>query len=145
MALIDLECFLPYRMSRVAATLSRRFRSLYRDRLGLTVPEWRVLATLAQFGTSTATAIGAHSDMHKAKVSRAVSGLNARSWLQREVSREDGRIEKLRLTKAGERAYADVAPAMLELERVLLERVGLEDNQALLTGLKALEQVLERE
>ena len=142
MATIDLERFLPYRLNRVAALMSRRFRTLYRDRLGLTVPEWRVLATLAQFGTTTATAIGSHSDMHKAQVSRAVTALTIRGFVQRENSPEDGRIERLSLTRKGERAYADVVPVILETEKRLIQTLGQHEANALFEGLEKLEKLL---
>ncbi|TIQ53863.1 MAG: winged helix-turn-helix transcriptional regulator, partial [Mesorhizobium sp.] len=58
-----LEHFLPYRLNRLADAISREFSKIYKDRYGLSRPEWRTLATLGQFGTTTATAIGAHSAM----------------------------------------------------------------------------------
>ena len=40
--------------------------------------------------------------MHKTKVSRAVSSLNARRWLTRRRDTADRRLEKLNLTARGE-------------------------------------------
>ncbi len=71
-----LENFIPYRLNKAAEAISQRFASLYHDRYGLTRPEWRTLATLGQFGKLTATAIGAHSSMHKTKVSRGQCSLS---------------------------------------------------------------------
>ena len=76
--ILALESFLPYRLNRLADAVSREFSRIYRDRYGLTRPEWRLLATLGQYGTMTATAVGAHSAMHKTKVSRAVAALEKR-------------------------------------------------------------------
>ena len=81
-----------------------------RDRYGLTRPEWRTLATLGEFGTMTATAIGEHSSMHKTKVSRAVAELESRKWLTRTPDAADRRIEHLALTKAGRGAYRELVP-----------------------------------
>ncbi len=50
----------------------------YKERYGLGVPEWRVLAHLGQYAPITAKAIGAHSRMHKTKISRAVA--RWKSW-----------------------------------------------------------------
>ena len=72
-----LEDFLAYRIRRLADAFSLEFSRVYRDRYGLSRPEWRTLATLGEFGRTTATAIGAHSSMHKTKVSRAVAALVA--------------------------------------------------------------------
>jgi DNA-binding MarR family transcriptional regulator len=142
MRTIELEVFLPYRMSRIAAAISRRFRTIYRDQAGLTIPEWRVLATLAQFGTGTAACIGLHSDMHKTKVSRAVRGLEKRHWLKRRPSPADGRQELLTLSPAGARAYAEIVPKMLALERELLGRLPPQAAQALLEALPEVERLL---
>ncbi|MET0169638.1 MAG: MarR family transcriptional regulator, partial [Aliihoeflea sp.] len=54
-ATLELETFLPYRLNRLADAVSRDFSSIYRDRHGMTRPEWRLLATLGQYGTMTAT------------------------------------------------------------------------------------------
>lgn len=116
---LELETFLPYRLNRLADAVSRDFSRIYRDRHGMTRPEWRLLATLGQYGTMTATQIGQHSAMHKTKVSRAVSALEKRGWLKREAHAGDRRLEHLTLTKAGEKVYADIVPLALEFARQL--------------------------
>jgi DNA-binding MarR family transcriptional regulator len=78
MAKLQLEAFLPYRLNRLAAAVSQEFRSVYGPHHDLTIPEWRVLATLGQFEAMSAKAIGRHSAMHKTKVSRAVRALEER-------------------------------------------------------------------
>jgi len=40
---LELETFLPYRLNRLADVVSRDFAKIYRDRHGLTRPEWRLL------------------------------------------------------------------------------------------------------
>ena len=74
------------------------------------VPEWRVLVTLGQFGMMTGKAIGAHSHMHKTKVSRAVALLERRKLLVRRANRADMRESFLSLTAAGRAMYEDLAP-----------------------------------
>ena len=46
--ILELEMFLPYRLNRLADAVSREFSKIYRDRYGLTRPEWRTLAGLGQ-------------------------------------------------------------------------------------------------
>jgi DNA-binding MarR family transcriptional regulator len=140
--ILALENFLPYRLNRLADAVSREFARTYRDRHGLTRPEWRVFATLGQFGTMTATAIGAHSAMHKTKVSRAVVALEERKWLTRMPDATDRRIEHLALTKAGIAAYGEMVPLAKAFEKELLGRLKRVDATALLEGLGALEKGL---
>ena len=119
-----LEAFLPYRLNRIAAAISRELRSVYADKYGLTIPEWRVLATLGQYETITATAIGRHSAMHKAKVSRAVQQLDARHWISRTANPADRREEALGLTAAGRKVYGRIIPDMKAFEAAMASRIG---------------------
>ena len=137
-----LEAFLPYRLNRAAATASAQLSRIYRGSFGLTIPEWRVLATLGQAGEATATAIGRHSSMHKTKVSRAVAALQGRRWLERRRDSADGRIEHLRLTAPGRAAYRRLVPQMLAYQEGVLQRLTAAEREALLLGLAALERAL---
>ncbi len=139
---LKLESFLPYRLNRAAAIASRQFSAIYRNEFSLTVPEWRTLATLGQFGAATATEIGAHSAMHKTKVSRAVTSLQKRRWLVRRTDEMDRRIEHLALSSAGEAAYRRLAPKMLAFEEALFDKLDAEELAALTKGLAALERAL---
>lgn len=139
---LKLESFLPYRLNRAAAVASRQFSAIYRNEFSLTVPEWRTLATLGQFGAATATEIGEHSAMHKTKVSRAVAALQRRRWLIRHTDEHDRRIEHLSLSTAGISAYRRLAPKMRRFEEDLLSQLDPNDQAALAQGLDALERAL---
>jgi DNA-binding MarR family transcriptional regulator len=141
MARLKLEAFLPYRLVRAAEMVSLDFSAIYRERYGLTRPEWRVLAGLAQFGQATATELGAHSSMHKTKVSRAVFALEQRKWLIRRKDGADRRFERLELTAAGRREFASLASAALDYEDLLLEALGRGRAGELLRALEKLERL----
>jgi DNA-binding MarR family transcriptional regulator len=138
---LSLEQFLPYRLNRLADAVSRNFSSLYKERSGMTRPEWRLLATLGQYGTMTATEVGKHSSMHKTKVSRAVTALEARRWLERRTNSEDKRVEHLVLSKSGEKAYKDLVPLARGFEEKLLDQLSEQDRKTVLAGLGILERV----
>lgn len=140
--ILDLEGFLPYRLNRLADMISREFAKIYKDRHGLTRPEWRLLATLGQYGRMTATAVGAHSAMHKTKVSRAVAELERRLWLKREQDSADRRIEHLTLSAAGARAYRELVPLMKEHERKLLGRASVAEREAITRAIDDLERAM---
>jgi DNA-binding MarR family transcriptional regulator len=138
--ILELEKFLPYRLYHLADLVSREFSSIYKDRLGLTRPEWRTLAGLGQHGTMTATALGEQSAMHKTKVSRAVAQLEQRRWLVRRQDDGDRRVEHLSLTKAGLAAYQDMVPFAKQFEAQMLSRLTRSEQAALTAGLAALER-----
>src|SRR5207302_8541050 len=110
---LELERFLPYRLNVVAEAVSESLSRLYRARYRIGVPEWRVLATLGQYRRMTAKEIGAHSRMHKTKVSRAVAVLEERRLLLREANADDKRETFLMLTSEGQRLYRDLVPRAL--------------------------------
>jgi DNA-binding MarR family transcriptional regulator len=139
---LRLESFLPYRLNRAAALASKHFSQVYRAEFGLTVPEWRVLATLGHRGTATASAIGRDSAMHKTKVSRAVASLQQRRWVARATDEADRRLEHLSLTPAGRAAFDRLAPKMLACEEALLARLTPRERAELLRGLAVLERAL---
>lgn len=138
--ILRLDDFLPYRLNRIAEAVSRDFSRLYRERYDLTRPEWRVLATLGQFPTMTATGIGAHSSMHKTKVSRAVAELDRRGWLTRKPDIEDRRVEHLALTKVGRGVYREMVPIAKAFEKRLSSAMGAARFAEFHFGLERLEE-----
>src|ERR1700687_5623976 len=72
---LDLEHFLPYRLSVLANTMSAAIARTYSDRFGLSIPEWRVLAVLARRPGLAAADCGARTAMDRVAVSRAVASL----------------------------------------------------------------------
>ncbi|TIR25432.1 MAG: MarR family transcriptional regulator [Mesorhizobium sp.] len=141
--ILELESFLPYRLYRLADTVSREFSRIYKERHGLTRPEWRTLSGLGQRGTMTATELGRQSAMHKTKVSRAVTELERRRWLTRTPDEMDRRVEHLALTKVGLAAYREMVPLAKAFERELLARLSVKERAAVATGVAALEGALE--
>lgn len=136
---LRLETFLPYRLNRLSGVVSREFRAVYGSHFDLTIPEWRVLATLGEFDEMGAKEIGLHSYMHKTKVSRAVRALEERRWLNRRVNPTDRREEVLSLTPTGRAAYREIVPRAAEFEQKL--RLVLGDRaDAFLEALALLEE-----
>ena len=118
---LRLEAFLPYRLNVLATVVSNALARIYDERFGLTIPGWRVVATLGQQGVGTARDIAAHGMMHKSTVSRAVSALEERGLVTRQPNPEDGREELLALTSRGREIYEALAPEALAFEERLTE------------------------
>jgi len=136
---LELERFLPYRLNLAAEAVSRALSRLYAERYGMGIPEWRVAATLGQYARMTAKQIGAHSRMHKTKVSRAVAALEIKRLVRREANAEDLREEFLTLTARGRQVYDDLAPRALAFEQALDSAIGPRDRQRLDALLSRLE------
>jgi DNA-binding MarR family transcriptional regulator len=129
-AALKLEEFLPYRLNVVSSLTSQALSSIYAQRYRIGVPEWRVLVTLGQYGVMTGKAIGAHSHMHKTKVSRAVALLERRKLVARRANRADMREAFLSLTPAGRAIYQDLAPIAQEFVARLAKDIDTADRAA---------------
>jgi DNA-binding MarR family transcriptional regulator len=127
---LKLEQFLPYQLNVVSSLVSQALSRVYAQRYGIGVPEWRVLVTLGQHPMMTAKAIGAHTHMHKTKVSRAVAILEKRRLLGRRPNREDKREAFLSLTTAGRNIYEELAPHALNFAARLTEILTPADREA---------------
>ena len=127
---LKLEEFLPYRLNVLASLVSQALSRIYSERHNIGVPEWRVLVTLGQYGVMTGKAIGAHSHMHKTKVSRAVALLDRRKLIARRSNREDLREAFLSLTPAGRIIYDDLAPFALDFAHDLMAAIDPADRPA---------------
>jgi DNA-binding MarR family transcriptional regulator len=119
---LRLDGYLPYRLSVASNAVSRLIARAYEDRFGLTIPQWRLIAVLAEDGPLTQQAIGTRTVMDKVTVSRATQGLVKRRLVQRAPHDADGRSHHLALSKAGERLYSEISPVALEYEARLLQQ-----------------------
>jgi DNA-binding MarR family transcriptional regulator len=135
---LKLEQFLPYQLNVVASLTSQALSRVYARRYGIGVPEWRVLVTLGQYGVMTGKAIGAHTHMHKTKVSRAVALMEKRKLLARRANRADMREAFLSLTASGRVMYEEVAPHALDFARRLTEILTPADREAFDQALRQL-------
>ena len=139
---LELAAFVPYRLNRLAVGVSDHLSDIYRERFGLDIPEWRVMATVGSQHGCTAQYIAQSTRMHKTRVSRAIAHLEERELIERASSAADRRERQVRLTKAGRKMYAELVPLVLERERELLACLSREQLRGLLAGLEALESFL---
>lgn len=130
-AVLDLERFLPYRLSVLSNRISQEIARLYARRFSLNVTEWRLLAVLGRFPDLTATELVERTAMDKVAVSRAVASLLADGRLIRKVDGADRRRTRLRLSAKGYRIYDEIAPLALEYQRGLLAGLSPQERSAL--------------
>lgn len=137
-----LENFVPFRLNRLADAVSVNLSEVYRDRFGLDIPEWRILVTVGQRRECTAQFVALSTRMHKTRVSRAVTSLEARKLLTRTVNEVDGREMSLQLTREGRRMYEALVPLALRHEAGLLSCLAQPERRAFLAALSKLEASL---
>lgn len=127
----DLQDFLPYLLNQAAEASSIGFQRYYKATYGMLRTEWRVVFHLGRYGGLTAKDICDRARVHKTKVSRAVSALEAKRFLRRTELEDDRRLERLDLTKAGQRAYEDLSRAAARFDSDLTAQISEADRDVL--------------
>ena len=128
---LDLENFLPYRLSVLTNRVSDAIAREYSDRFGLSIPEWRVMAVLGGTPDLSARDVAERTAMDKVQVSRAVESLVRARRVARTMDAEDGRISRLALTAKGRAIYDELVPLALHLEEVFLSALKPEERRQL--------------
>ncbi len=117
---LELDAYLPYRLSVASNAVSGLIARAYQDRFGLTVPQWRLICVLAEDGGLTQGQLVARTVMDKVTVSRAAQGLLKRHLVARSDHHADGRSHVLALSREGASLYAEIAPLALAYEAALI-------------------------
>lgn len=140
MSSLRLDQFVPYRLSVAANAVSTRISQSYRKRFSLKVPEWRLIAILAEQDRMTPQDIGKAGELDKITVSRAAGALLRRGLIAQDRNPEDGRSHYLHLTSEGRGLYEQVAPAAKALEAELLAGWSADEREKLVTLLVRIEE-----
>lgn len=133
-----LDRFLPYRLAVLAQRVSRDFSAIYRDRFGLSVAEWRVLAHLSASGAVSVRDLHLRADLEKSKASRAAARLEAAGLVAKKAGEGDRRLVSLTLTPAGRETMGALIPLAEAYEAEVLARLAPEDRAALDRAITAL-------
>lgn len=114
--ILKLDSFLPYRLSIASNLVSEFISKAYSRLFGLNVPEWRLVAVIAETEGITQQEIGSRTLMDKVTVSRAAIALEKRGLIVRVPNPGDGRSHLLSLSAEGQELYRHVVPEALALE-----------------------------
>lgn len=124
-----------YKVTVLSDLVARRVSDVVQRTSGLNLSQWRVIAAIADDPGCTATQVVARTPMDKAIVSRAVSSLIDRDFVERTASRRDGRVSHLTLTPAGLQAYETIVAALNESQADGTTVLADEDHDAFLAML----------
>jgi DNA-binding MarR family transcriptional regulator len=127
---LDLDKFLPYRLSVLAQLVSESLHDIYAGPYGLSVTQWRVMAALGHSTHLTASEVSRRIVMDKVAVSRAVAGLTKRGLVERATDRNDRRRASLKLSARGRAMHGRIVPLALAYEEKLYQALDLAERQA---------------
>jgi DNA-binding MarR family transcriptional regulator len=140
----DLFKFVPFRLNRLAAEVSAELSGEYRERYGLDIPEWRVLATLGfRDDACSAQYIVECTRTHKSTISRAVTAMMTRQLIERVENEDDRREYNLRLTRKGKTLYEELIPRLLRKEQGILSCLSPRERRDFAAMLGKIEQSLD--
>lgn len=130
---LELERFLPYRLSILSNRISQAIARDYQERFDLSMTEWRVIAVLARFDGHglSAREVAERTEMDKVAVSRALARLVAAKRVVRRTHDGDKRRSVLLLSARGWKIHDVVAPLAREHERELLARLDADERRVL--------------
>ena len=127
----QLTDFTPYLLNIAAETASLDFQVHYKAKYGMLRTEWRVIFHLGQFGAMPAKEICSRACIHKTKVSRAVSALEAKRFVSRDTLEDDRRHAMLSLTHKGTRVYENLFEAAQNFDLALTKDFTTEEQATL--------------
>lgn len=143
MSKLDLFKFVPFRLNRLAAEVSAELSSEYRERYGLDIPEWRILATLGfRDDACTAQYIAHCTRTHKSTISRAVTHLLEERIIERVENEDDRRELALQLTRKGRTLYEELIPKLLHKEQDILSCLTAAERKDFCSALDKIEKRL---
>jgi DNA-binding MarR family transcriptional regulator len=138
-----LEHFLPYRLSYLSMRVSGALASLYGKMFCISAPEWRVLATIGLYGKITARDVSTTTSMHKTMVSRAVTNLVNRHFIERTANPTDKRQIFLEMRPKGRNAYQAIIPEARRFSERLEIALTDEERRVLYRAIDALRRRLD--
>jgi DNA-binding MarR family transcriptional regulator len=120
----------PFRLNRLGAEVSAALSSEYRERYGLDIPEWRVIATLGfRSEACSAQYIAQCTRTHKSTISRAVTSLMERQLIERVENADDRREFRLAMTRRGTALYEELIPRLLRREQEILSCLSAQERK----------------
>lgn len=138
-----LQHFIPYRMVNLAAEISDSLSEIYTGTFGISLPEWRIIAQLAEQDMLLAKSIGEITSMDKSRVSRAVKTLLDKHYINKTKDSSDARASYLSLTEQGRVLYHQIVPKALAWEAELISSLDSDEYRDLMRILEKLDRGLQ--
>lgn len=129
------ESYLPALLAQASHLISGEFHRIV-SRKGMTVSEWRVLASLAGAEPMSIGVLARTATMKQPTLTRVLDRMEARGQVERIAHDSDRRITLIAITASGSRQVADLIKLANEHERRVLEPFGMARSLELKQTLK---------
>src|SRR5215467_2276304 len=133
-----------YRVYALASSLSKGAMRFYLAKFGLALPEMRILSTLGSRRRLSSLELGQLTAMDKGLVSRVLSRLAGRAWVEHIPSAVGSNRHVWKLTRSGAALVARLQPVWQERESRLQSDLTAQERKLLLQLLERLFQASEK-
>jgi DNA-binding MarR family transcriptional regulator len=134
----QLEQFLPYQMAVLSNRVSDEFSKKYRDKFGISVSEWRVVAHLSQAEKVSIREVYKQVQMDKSKASRAAARLEKAGYVLKKTNPADRRLVELSLTAKGRAMHDEIGPMGVAFDAEILANLPKRDRAKFLANMNIL-------
>ncbi len=112
---------------------------------GLSIPQFRSLCFVERYDGASLSMVADHLDLSLPTVSRMISGLVQRGYMQRKSSEDDRRHVSLSLRPRGQAVMREARSATQKFLSQKFEALPQERREALVVAMQALREVFEQE
>jgi DNA-binding MarR family transcriptional regulator len=145
--------FFTFHLLRLSSIAKASVARVYLDPAGLSVPEWRLLAAVANYSPLPFSDITAMTTMDKGQVSRTLRSAQAKGLVETELVPADrrGAVEGgsssisrviVSITPAGSELYSRVMPVAQSYQAGILNLMSVEERRVLLDVLQRIHQFM---
>lgn len=119
------DSYLPALLAQAAQLISTEFHAIVQAN-GLSVLEWRVLATLADSGPLTIGNLAQKSVSKQPTVTRLLDRMEQQGYVERLADESDRRLTLVRMTRSGKKVIATLIRKARAHEAAVLAPIGTE-------------------
>jgi MarR family transcriptional regulator, organic hydroperoxide resistance regulator len=140
--MLDVRTALPFLLNRTGLRTAEVFTARELERHGITLPMYRVLATLTQNDDQRLGDLASLADMEVSTLSRLIGSMQSRRLVTRRRSGKDARAVRIRISDHGRSLTQKLVAAATSYEAALTRNLGPRQVQELKRTLAQIDETM---
>jgi DNA-binding MarR family transcriptional regulator len=116
--------YLPLKLLLVAKLIDLHVERLLKEKSGISVAEWRVVAQLGVLHNGSVREMARQACVDPAEVSRSIASLEKRGFVERHINVRDRRSPRFSLTAEGKAHFASFRPHWRRFQKALVAKLS---------------------
>lgn len=137
---LPVDQFVTFKVNQLSMAFERQWTRFMREKAGVSLSEWRILAMLASHGPLPFARVVEATGINKALCSRSARTLQNQKLITSAETDGDARSITLALAPRGERLVAEVRPHAQRRQSLLLSALTPAERKALYAAIDKLQQ-----